>query len=91
MIIQTGTKILWKRPGGTALQQIDAVEQIDDLIDRTRVTVRTEISGAVLHHSPGLQYPRKILFHSHFYIGISLIIPQKHIVLRHILLNQIAL
>ena len=90
MIVQARTETLGKHSGGTFLQSVYLVQQIHDLIDRSRVAVRAEIFTALFFYLPGFQKPRIGLLHGDFDIGVGLVIPEQNIVLGTVFFDEIA-
>ena len=90
MIVEARTESLRESYSAAPLQGEAGIEQVDDPVHSSRVAIGAEVAAAVFAHLPGLDNPRPFLF-CYFYIWIGFVVPQENVVLRPVLLNEIAL
>ena len=93
MIIQAGTLFanILRKPAAAGAQTIDFIEQVNGILDCSRTRLWSEIARFILLHRSGKKHSRIILRYRYLDIRISLVIPEHGVVLRAMLLDQIAL
>ena len=91
MIVQTRPVVWRKLRHGAPLQGKELIQQVHNLIHGAGIAEGTEIAVSVPADAAGLHHPGVVFTGGDHDVRIGLVIPEQNIVLRHVLLDQIAL